>query len=344
MKNCSPAPSTVGAALVPAEPTVPVRWKIDECAVYFDRMHLRGWCHHPVHPIREVDVFYPGAVVAIPIENPHRPSPDVALHLGPKANLSRFDEWIVSADSVLGHDFVLRFTLADGSTQIGEDALTNAATGDPYFQSWENFIARLGTFERGAVLEIGSRARSAITRAHRIPSHLSYTGMDILPGPNVDLVGDAHELSRVMAGKKFVAIFSTSVFEHLLMPWKVALEINRVLEPGGIVYTSTHQTWPVHEEPWDFWRFSRHTWQALFNPATGFEILEAVVGEPARIHPCRTSSVTREMHRSPAYLGSASLARKTAETELAWPVPVSIATSTMYPPGELSDPPTNHRA
>ena len=244
----------------------------------------------------------------------------------------------------LGQAFILRFTLADGSTQIGEDALTNAAWGDPYFQSWENFLTALAKFECGAVLEVGSRARSAITLSHRIPPQLTAVGMDILPGPNVDIVGDAHELSTVLAGRKFVAIFSTSVFEHLLMPWKVALEMNRILEPGGIVYTSTHQTWPVHEEPWDFWRYSRHTWPALFNPATGFEILEAVVGEPARIHACRTSSVTRDMPLSPAYLGSASLVRKISDTTLTWPVPVSIATATMYPAGELTIAPTTNRA
>lgn len=216
--------------------------------------------------------------------------------------------------------------------------------GDPYFQSWENFLTALAKFECGAVLEVGSRARSAITRSHRIPPQLTDVGMDILPGPNVDIVGDAHELSTVLAGRKFVAIFSTSVFEHLLMPWKVALEMNRILEPGGIVYTSTHQTWPVHEEPWDFWRYSRHTWPALFNPATGFEILEAVGGEPDRIHACRTSSVTREMPLSPAYLGSASLVRKISNTTLTWPVPVSIATATMYPAGELTIAPTTNRA
>jgi len=77
----------------------------------------------------------------------------------------------------LGQAFILRFTLADGSTQIGEDALTNAAWGDPYFQSWENFLTALAKFERGAVLEVGSRARSAITRSHRIPPQLTYVGM-----------------------------------------------------------------------------------------------------------------------------------------------------------------------
>ena len=326
-------------------PTVPsVLWKIDECAVYFDRLHLRGWCHHPAQSIQRVELVYPHVALALPVASFGQPSPDVAAGLGAGAAHARFDEWITAPAEVLGHDFILRFILSDGSVALGEDALTNAAWGDPYFQSWENFIAHLGTFERGSVLEIGSRARSAITRSHRIPPQLTYLGLDILPGPNVDLVGDAHELSAVLGDRKFVAIFSTSVFEHLLMPWKVALEMNRVLEPGGIVYTSTHQTWPVHEEPWDFWRFSRHAWQALFNAATGFEIIEAVVGEPGRIHACRTSTVTRDMPSSPAYLGSAALVRKISDTALTWPVPVSTATATMYPAGELTVAPTANRA
>ena len=321
-----------------------MQWKIDECAVYFDRLHLRGWCHHAGVPIERVELIYPDAAITLPVASFGQPSDDVAAGLGPTAARARFDEWLTAPAEALGQAFILRFTLADGSTRLGEDALTNAAWGDPYFQSWENFITHLGTFPRGAVLEVGSRARSAITRSHRIPPQLTYVGMDILPGPNVDIVGDAHELAQLLGDRKFVAIFSTSVFEHLLMPWKVALEMNRVLEPGGIVYTSTHQTWPIHEEPWDFWRYSKTTWQALFNSATGFEILEAVVGEPARIHACRTSSVTRDMPHSPAYLGSASLVRKISDTALTWPVPVATATATMYPAGELTVAPTTNRA
>lgn len=321
----------------------PVQWKIDECAVYFERMRLRGWAHQAEQSISRVEVVFPDFGVVLPVDSFGVPSPDVAAGLGPRAANARFDGWITGPAEVLGHPFTMRFTLADGSVQIGEDALTNAAHGDPYFQSWENFWIQVARFQAGTVLEVGSRARSAITRRHRVPAHLDYVGLDILAGPNVDVVGDAHELSRLMGGRKFVAIFSTSVFEHLLMPWKVALEMNKVLEPGGIIYTSTHHTWPLHEEPWDFWRFSKTTWQALFNPATGFEILEAVTGEPARIHPCRTSPVTRDMPASPAYLGSASIVRKVAETTLEWPVPLAVATSSMYPDGNLVVPPTSNR-
>jgi SAM-dependent methyltransferase len=320
-----------------------IAWKIEECAVYFDRLHLRGWCHDRARPIAHVEVLLNNNL-PLPLLSFGLESPDVAALLGENAAQARFDDWLYAPAALLGRNFSLRLWFTDETFVVLGDALTNAANGDPYFQSWENFLARVGQFETGAVLEIGSRARSAITRRHRIPTRLEYIGLDILPGPNVDVVGDAHELSAIFPEKRFVAIFSTSVFEHLAMPWKVAIELNKILAEGGIVYTSTHQTWPPHEEPWDFWRFSQYSWQTLFNPATGFEVLEAVVGEPARVHPYRTSEVTREMHHSVAWLGSASLVRKTHDTALAWPVPVSAITPTSYPAGELSVAPTQNRA
>lgn len=321
-----------------------LNWKIDECAAYFDRVRIRGWCHHFPSPIVAVELVFVDSGVVQPLLSFGIEGPDVAAGLGQTAKTARFDEWVMVTTENLGQPFSLRFLLADGRALIGQDALTNAAHGDPYFQSWENFISSLDAFPSGNVLELGSRARSAVVRKHRIPTRLQYVGMDILPGPNVDLVGDAHELASRFPEKRFVAAFSASVFEHLAMPWKVAIELNKILERGGIVYTSTHQTWPIHEEPWDFWCFSKYSWQTLFNAATGFEILEAVMGEPARIHACRTSPVTRDMPASAAYLGSAALVRKISETTLRWDVPLSATAHSMYPPGELGVAPTRDKA
>lgn len=320
-----------------------LRWKIDECAGYFDRLHVCGWCFCASASVRRVGLQFANAIEAIPLPSFGVASPDVATVFGPGASHARFDDWLVVPSELVGMPFNLQVDLDDGTRLVGEDALTNCATGDPYFQSWENFIEKLAGFSAGTVLEIGSRARSVVTRRHRVPSHLTYLGLDVLPGANVDVVGDAHDLARIFEGRRFVAAFSTSVFEHLAMPWKVALELNRVLEIGGLVYTATHQAWPLHEAPWDFWRFSRFTWQTVFNAATGFEIPEAVMGEPARIHPCRASPVTRAMPGSPAYLGSAALVRKISETALTWPVETAAVTGQMYPSGELVARPTPDR-
>lgn len=319
-----------------------LHWKIDECGAYAGRMRISGWAFQAAPRIAKIEAVFPDPATIVPLVSYGLASPDVAAGVDPAATHARFEEWITVPDAALGYDFALRFTFADGTTATGGSALGNATTGDPYFASFGKFLGLLNSFKHGTVLEIGSRARSALTNRQHIPPHLDYVGLDILPGPNVDVVGDAHRLAELFAGRRFVAAMSFSVFEHLAMPWKVALELNRVLEPGGLVFSQTHHTWPLHEEPWDFWRFSQTSWQTLFNPATGFEVVEAVCGEPARIHACRTNPVTRDLPNfRNAFLGSASIVRKIADTTLTWPVPVEVAARDSYPAGELAKPPVH---
>lgn len=314
-------------------------WKVDECSTYFGRLHLRGWCFNDSPQIQGIVAAFPEPATTVALRSYGQPSPDVAGGVHPAATHCRFDEWLDVPAEALGRDFALRFTLADGTVVDGGSVVANACRGDPYFDCWSRFVDLLGSFETGAVLELGSRARSALTYREFVPPRLRYTGLDLLPGPNVDVVGDAHELERLFGRNRFVAAFSLSVFEHLAMPWKVALELNRVLAPGGLVFCSTHQTWPLHEEPWDFWRFSSYSWTAIFNAATGFEIVSAVCGEPARIHPLRAHPATRAIPDAPAFLGTAVIARKVGDTALAWPVDLAVATRGMYPAGEMTKPP-----
>ncbi|WP_373690468.1 methyltransferase domain-containing protein [Sphingobium sp. DEHP117] len=72
--------------------------------------------------------------------------------------------------------------------------------------------------------------------------------------------GQSLKCYQFFEASSFDAVYSVSVFEHLLMPWKVALEMNRVLRMGGIAYIHTHQTLGLHDMPWDFWRFSDTSW------------------------------------------------------------------------------------
>jgi Methyltransferase domain len=311
-------------------------WKVDECSAYRDRIHVRGWCFNDAPAITRVEAVFQAPSIVAALASLGQSSVDVAASVDPRATHCRFDEWLMVPGDALEKDFKLRFTFADQTTVERDSGVAESHIGDPYFACWEHFVALLHTLKSGVVLEIGSRARSGITYRECVPKNLGYVGMDILAGPNVDVVGDAHALEELFGKNRFVAAFSRSVFEHLAMPWKVAIELNRVLVPGGIVFTATHQTWPLHEEPWDFWRFSQHTWTTLFNSSTGFEVLEAACGEPARIHAVRPNSSTRTLQNLPAFLGSASIVRKTSETTLSWPVPLEAAARDGYPPGELS--------
>jgi SAM-dependent methyltransferase len=203
-------------------------------------------------------------------------------------------------------------------------------------KEFEDFLQGLSG-PSSSVLEIGSRAVSDTTRRGLFNRSTRYVGMDIMAGPNVDVVGDAHELSRLFPQERFDGVFSLSVFEHLLMPWKVVLEINAVLKPGGLVYVLTHPTWPPHELPWDFWRFQPNSFWALFNRATGFELLSCTTFEPARLIPAATGLHLGGTVKTECPMGVVALAKKSGpcDERLAWPVTISEITSTMYPSKEV---------
>jgi SAM-dependent methyltransferase len=104
------------------------------------------------------------------------------------------------------------------------------------------------------IIDIGGRDRSRNDQSKYFEQEV--TVFDIAEGDNVDIIGDAHELSMHFPRSQFDAAMSVFVFEHLAMPWRVILEINKILKMGGIVFVSTHQTVGLHDTQWDFLRFS----------------------------------------------------------------------------------------
>lgn len=184
------------------------------------------------------------------------------------------------------------------------------------------------------VLELGSRNVTGVLRNDIFPNASEYVGFDILEGENVDVVGDVHQLSKYVGENSFDIVFSTSTFEHLLFPWKAALEINKVLKVGGYVVTATHTAWPEHEMPWDFWRFPKNSFHAMFNKATGYEIERLIEGRPMRAFPLYSDKPMRYLciHKINGLVFC--LARKTKDYDakkLAWDIDIEDVVDTMYP-------------
>jgi SAM-dependent methyltransferase len=205
---------------------------------------------------------------------------------------------------------------------------------DPYHVLFRDFVAIGTALTSPAVLELGSRNVSGITRRDLFPHSSEYVGFDILPGEGVDMVGDIHRLSGYCPAQHFDIVYSISVFEHLLFPWKAVLEINKVLKKGGYVYLSTHPVWPEHEMPWDFWRFPRNGFHGLFNRHTGFEILSLAEGLPCKAYSLANDVPTRRLWFRTMNQGVALIARKTGEYRddlLKWDIDVADAVDNMYP-------------
>ena len=75
---------------------------------------------------------------------------------------------------------------------------------------------------------------------------------------------------------EFDYVFSTEVMEHVPEPKEFLNEIYRVLKPGGILIMTVPFMQPLHEEPYDFYRYTKYGLKHLLDN-TGFSSHEIKV-------------------------------------------------------------------
>lgn len=197
--------------------------------------------------------------------------------------------------------------LPDYCTKLEENSL------DPLFAKFVDEVNSRNL----SVLEIGSRIVSpgSISKREFFTNPDNYTGFDMHPDDNTDICGDAHKLSEILKERKFDAVFSLSVLEHLAMPWVVAREIALILNQSGITYHQTPFAWPEHDRPCDYWRFSDKGLMALFPKELGWEIIDSIEYSPVSIHPFHVSEHLIGTPTLPGFAASAILARKIHDTD-----------------------------
>ncbi|BCS94668.1 hypothetical protein DSLASN_03000 [Desulfoluna limicola] len=88
---------------------------------------------------------------------------------------------------------------------------------------------------------------------------------------HIDLLGTAYEIP--VDNLSFDSAISTAVLEHLEEPEQALRECHRVLKSGGYAIYSVPFIWHLHEEPRDFFRYSKYGLKYLFEK-TGFEIIK----------------------------------------------------------------------
>lgn len=137
--------------------------------------------------------------------------------------------------------------------------------------NWIKYITQLCDKPGAEVLEVGSRCVTGYVRDNF--KLANYTGFDYYSGSNVDVVGDAHQLSKYF-DKKFDLIYSSAVFEHLAMPWMASLEMIKLLKPNGYIFVETHYSYSSHERPWHFFQFSENALNVLFPEKFGIKCIK----------------------------------------------------------------------
>lgn len=100
-----------------------------------------------------------------------------------------------------------------------------------------------------------------------------YIGCDIIQSnlQKVDILCEANKIP--LADNSFETAFSTQTIEHVEDHQGLVNEAFRLLKPGGYTIVSGPMYWHLHEEPYDFFRFTKYGFQYVFEKA-GFEMIE----------------------------------------------------------------------
>lgn len=117
-----------------------------------------------------------------------------------------------------------------------------------------------------SVLDVGSYDVNGTLRPLCMELGLAYTGLDLSPGPNVDVVSPDPYRFPFDDGS-FDIVLSASTMEHVEYIWLWVPELARVLRPGGLLAITTHTSWPLHRYPLDCWRIMPDGMTALFDLA-----------------------------------------------------------------------------
>ncbi|MEP6596861.1 MAG: class I SAM-dependent methyltransferase [Ginsengibacter sp.] len=100
-----------------------------------------------------------------------------------------------------------------------------------------------------------------------------YIGCDIVQSSlqKVDILCEANNIP--LPNNSFDTAFSTQTIEHVEDHQGLVNEAYRLIKPGGFFIVSGPMYWHLHEEPYDFFRFTKYGFKYIFEKA-GFEMVE----------------------------------------------------------------------
>jgi SAM-dependent methyltransferase len=94
----------------------------------------------------------------------------------------------------------------------------------------------------------------------------NYKGIDCTTvNSSPDIIGEATNIP--VESNTVDIVFSTQVIEHISEPKDMIKECYRVLKPGGFLILTGPFYWPLHEEPYDFYRFTKYGFEYLLQNA-----------------------------------------------------------------------------
>lgn len=130
------------------------------------------------------------------------------------------------------------------------------------------------------VLDIGSFDQNGTYRNLFQKGNYEYTGMDMCPGLNVDIVPEDIYSWKEIKSETFDLVISGQVFEHIAYPWLTMQEVERVLKPSGLGIIIAPNAGREHNAPIDCYRYFSDGLKSLARWANLYVLHAGVAGVP----------------------------------------------------------------
>lgn len=136
-----------------------------------------------------------------------------------------------------------------------------------------DLFAAIKNYSKGKVLDIGCGNKPYEKNFEE--QITGYVGCDIIQSDlnKVDVLCAANNIPFEDAS--FETVFSTQTIEHVEDHQGLVNEAYRLIKPGGFFIVSGPLYWHLHEEPYDFFRFTKYGFKYVFEKA-GFEMIETI--------------------------------------------------------------------
>ncbi len=168
-----------------------------------------------------------------------------------------------------------------GKDQIFRDHSGNAFTSlVPCIGNYETYLVRASILQavmqakgqfHGKLLDVGAGSspyEELIMASGKVSEYikLDFASSEYHQGHKLDLTWDGENIP--LDSQSIDTVFMTEVLEHVHKPGEVLHEIRRVLKPGGVLFLTVPFSWPMHELPFDYHRFTPIALRAYLEEAS----------------------------------------------------------------------------